>query len=73
MGMARPGTWQGVNKSREQGNMVKTGFKVICGAPLTHKVTELIMMVTKVITMMTSCPTLHTYVNGFDQLGSPNE
>ena len=43
-GMDRPGVWQVPEGSGEQGKMEKTGCKIICGAPTTLAVKELMMM-----------------------------
>ena len=43
-GMDRPGVWQVPEGSGEQGRMEKTGCKIICGAPTTHAVKGLMMM-----------------------------
>ena len=43
-GMDRPGVRQVPEGSGEQGKMEKTGCKIICGAPTTLAVKELIMM-----------------------------
>ena len=43
-GMDRPGVWQVPEGSGEQGKMEKTGSKIICGAPMTLAVKELMMM-----------------------------
>ena len=40
----RPGVRQVPEGSREQGKMEKTGCKIICGAPTTLAVKELMMM-----------------------------
>ena len=45
-GMDRPGVRQVPEGSREQGKMEKTGCKIICGAPATLAVKELMMMMT---------------------------
>ena len=42
--MDRPGVWQDPEGSGEQGKMEKTGCKIICGAPTTLAVKELMMM-----------------------------
>ena len=42
--MDRPGVRQVPEGSGEQGKMEKTGCKIICGAPMTHAVKELMMM-----------------------------
>ena len=49
-GMDRPGVRQAPEGSGEQGNMEKTGCKIICGAPTTLTVKGLILMM---IMMMT--------------------
>ena len=43
-GMDRPGVRQVPEGSGEQGNMEKTGYKIICGAPTTLAVKGLMMM-----------------------------
>ena len=43
-GMDRPGVQQVQEGSGEQGKMEKTGCKIICGAPTTHAVEGLMMM-----------------------------
>ena len=43
-GMDRPGVRQVQEGSGEQGKMEKTGWKIICGAPTTLAVTELMMI-----------------------------
>ena len=43
-GVDRPGVWQVPEGSGEQGKMEKTGCKIICGAPTTLVVKELMMM-----------------------------
>ena len=43
-GMDRPGVRQVPDGSGEQGKMEKTGCKIICGAPTTFAVKELMMM-----------------------------
>ena len=43
-GMERPGVWQVPEGSGEQGKMEKTGCKIICGAPTTHAVKGLMMV-----------------------------
>ena len=48
-GMDRPGVRQIPEGSGEQGNMEKTGCKIICGAPTTLVVKDLMMMM---MTMM---------------------
>ena len=48
-GMDRPGVRQVPESSGEQWKMEKTGCKIICGAPTTNAVKELMMMM-----MMTS-------------------
>ena len=47
--MDRPGVRQVPEGSGEQGKMEKTGCKIICGAPTTLAVKELMMMKTGVI------------------------
>ena len=42
-GMDRPGVWQVPEGSGEQGNMEKTGCKIICGAPMTLMVKGLML------------------------------
>ena len=42
--MDRPGVRQVLEGSGEQGQMEKTGCKIICGAPTTLAVKELMMM-----------------------------
>ena len=42
--MDRPGVHQVPEGSGEQGKMEKTGCKIICGAPMTHVVKGLMMM-----------------------------
>ena len=42
--MDRPGVWQVPEGSGEQGKMEQTGCKIICGAPTTLAVKELMMM-----------------------------
>ena len=44
-GMDRPGARQVPEGSREQGKMEKAGCKIIFGAPMTHVVKGLMMMV----------------------------
>ena len=44
-GMDRPGVLQVPEGSAEQGNMEKTGCKIICGAPTTLAVKGLLMMI----------------------------
>ena len=44
-GMDRPGVRQVPEGSGEQGKMVKTGCKIICGAPTTLAVKGLMMMI----------------------------
>ena len=51
-GMDRPGVRQIPEGSGEQGNMEKTGCKIICGAPTTLVVKDLMMMM--MMTMMMS-------------------
>ena len=46
-GMDRPGVRQVPEGSGEQGKMEKTGCKIICGAPTTLAVKELMMMMMK--------------------------
>ena len=46
-GMDRPGVRQVPEGSGEKGKMEKTGCKIICGAPTTLTVKELMMMVMK--------------------------
>ena len=46
-GMDRPGVRQVPEGSGEKGKMEKTGCKIICGAPTTLMVKELMMMVMK--------------------------
>ena len=43
-GMDRPGVHQVSDGSGEQGKMEKTGCEIICGAPTTLAVKELMMM-----------------------------
>ena len=43
-GMDRPGVRQIPEGSGERGKMEKTGCKIICGAPMTLAVMELMMM-----------------------------
>ena len=43
-GMDRPGVWQVPEGSGEQGQMEKTGCKIICVAPATLAVKGLMMM-----------------------------
>ena len=43
-GMRRPGVCQVPEGSGEQGKMERTGCKIICGAPTTLAVKELMMM-----------------------------
>ena len=45
-GKDSPGVRQVPEGSREQGKMEKTGCKIICGAPATLAVKELMMMMT---------------------------
>ena len=45
--MDRPGVRQVPEGSGEQGKMEKTGRKIICGAPTTHVVKGLMMMMMK--------------------------
>ena len=51
-GMDRPGVQQVLESSGEQGKMEKTGCKIICGAPTTLTVMELMMMM---VMMMVYC------------------
>ena len=44
-GMDRPGVRQVPEVSGEQGKMEKTGCKIICGAPTTLAVKELMMII----------------------------
>ena len=46
--MDRPGIWQVPEGSEGQGKMEKTGCKIICDAPTTLAVKELMMMMMKV-------------------------
>ena len=46
-GMDRPGVRQVQEGSGEQGKMEKNGCKIICGAPTTLAVKELMMMMMK--------------------------
>ena len=43
--MDRPGVWQVLEGGREQGQMEKTGCKIICCAPTTLVVKGLMMMI----------------------------
>ena len=53
-GMDRPGVQRVPEGSGEQGKMEKTGCKIICGAPMTHVVKGLmLMMMTQVRTKFT--------------------
>ena len=47
-GMDRPGVLQFPEGSGEQGKMEKTGSEIICGAPVTLAVKELMMMMMKI-------------------------
>ena len=51
-GMDRPGVRQIPEGSGKQGNMEKTGCKIICAAPTTLAVKGLMMMM-RIIMMMT--------------------
>ena len=53
-GMDRSGVRQVQEGSGKQGKMEKTGCKIICGAPPTLKVKELMMMMIMMM-MMTAC------------------
>ena len=37
-GMDRPGIWQVLEGSGEQGKMEKAGYEIICGTPTTYAV-----------------------------------
>ena len=50
--MDRPGVRQVPEGSGEQGNMEKTGCRIICGAPTTLALQELMMMITKMMMIM---------------------
>ena len=50
--MDRPGVRQVPEGSEEQGKMEKTGCKVICGAPTTLAVKELMKMMVMMMMMM---------------------
>ena len=60
-GMDRPGARQVPEGSGEQGNMEKTGCKVICGAPTTLAVKGLMMMMMMMIRLSTRA---HLHVVG---------
>ena len=51
-GMDRPGVQQVPEGSGEQGKMEKTGYKIICGAPMTLAVKGLMMMIMMTMMMM---------------------
>ena len=61
--MDRPGVRQVPEGSGEQGKMEKTGCKIICGAPTTLAVKELMMMM-----VMIKC--LRTYTEQLCQANS---
>ena len=48
-GMDKPGVRQVPEGSGEQGNMEKTGWKIICGAPTTLAVKGLMMMIMRLL------------------------
>ena len=53
-GIDRPGVWQVPEGSGEQEKMENTGCKIICGAPTTLAIEELmVMMMMLMMTMMT--------------------
>ena len=61
--MDRPGVRQVPEGSGEQGKMEKTGYKIICGAPTTLAVKELMMMMmkpTKVFEYGATCTAIET-------------
>ena len=49
--MDRPGVRQVPEGSGELGKMEKSGFKIICGAPTTLAVKELMMMMVMMMTL----------------------
>ena len=51
-GMDKPGVRQVPKGSGEQGKMEKTDCKIICGAPTTLAVKELMMMMMMMMVMM---------------------
>ena len=53
-GMDRPGVRQVPKGSGEKGKMEKTGCKIICGAPMTLAVKELMMMMMMIMMMILS-------------------
>ena len=55
-GMDRPGVRQVPEGSGEQGKMEKTGCKIICGAPTTHAVKGLMMMMMMTLNFFVLCP-----------------
>ena len=55
-GMDRPGVRQVPKGSGEQGKMEKTGCKIICGAPTTLAVKELMMMMMMMMMMLMNSP-----------------
>ena len=54
-GLDRPGVRQVPEGSGEQGQMQKTGCKIICGAPTTLAVKELMMMMMTSISLTKYC------------------
>ena len=54
-GMHRPGVWQVLEGSGEQGKMEKTGCKIISGAPTTFAVKGLMMMIMMTYTDKRQC------------------
>ena len=54
-GMDRPGVHQVTNGSGEQGKMEKTGWKIICGAPVTLAVKGLLVMMMNYLTKGRLC------------------
>ena len=53
--MHRPGVWQVLEGSGEQGKMEKTGCKIISGAPTTFAVKGLMMMIMMTYTDKRQC------------------
>ena len=53
-GMNRPGVRQVTEGGGEQGKMEETGCEIICGAPTTLAVKELMMMIMMMMMMMTT-------------------
>ena len=54
--MDRPGVWQVPEGSGEQGNMEKTGHKIICGAPMTLVAKGLMMMMNMILSQLYQQP-----------------